>query len=409
MLKRLKDNIIDIYKVCRQELYNASKDVGVLLFFIFLPIAYPIVYSLIYNPEVVREVPVVVVDDGRTPVSREFTRMLDATSGAHIVGYACDLAEAKRAMNEKECYAVLHLPESFTKNIGNKSGAHLDLYCEMSLLFRYKELLVSITETGLAYGSKIQTNTIDNMAPGMSVLSDPMPSFAFSLGNTEKGIASFLIPGILILILQQSIVLTVMMMGAGGRERARANGGIDPIGKGHSALNILTGKSLCYLTLYIVPTIYLLYFVPYMFSFPQFGSFWQILMFAVPLVLASIFFGMTLQPIAREREDTFVLYVFTSILMLFLSGLTWPRYAMAAVWKAVSSAIPATWGVQGIIQMNGNAASLLEVSTPYYMLWGLAIVYGFLAYIMIKYVDYGTYGYLGKYRQNTQPLAQPQH
>lgn len=394
MFRKIKSNIIDIYKVWRQELTNARKDVGVLLFFLFLPLAYPIVYSLIYNPEVVRDVPVVVVDDGRTDVSREFVRMLDATSGAKVVGYAADLAEAKRAMNEKECYAVLHLPGDFTKNIGNKKDAHVDLYCEMSLLFRYRELLVSITATGLQMDNNIQLATINNLAPGMSSISDPMPSFTFSLGNTEQGIASFLLPGILILILQQSIVLSVMMLGAGGRERARKNGGVDPRAVGNSALNILIGKALCYFTLYIVPTAYLIHFVPYMFNFPQFGDFWQVVLFAVPLVLASVFFGMTLQPMAREREDTFVLYVFTSVMLLFLSGLTWPRYAMSAVWKAISSVIPATWGLQGFIQINGNAAILSEVSTQYYMLWFLAAIYCVISYIMIRYVDYGTSGYL---------------
>ena len=394
MFGNFKSNYIDIYRVWLQEIKKARKDVGVILFFLFLPLAYPIVYSLIYNPEVVRDVPVVVVDDCRTAESREFARMLDATSGTKLVGYANDLAEAKRAMNEKECYAVLHVPNDFSRNIGKKINAHIDLYCDMSLLFRYRELLVSITQTGLQMDNKIQTNTINNVAPGMLSISDPMPSFAFSLGNIRQGIASFLLPGILILILQQSIVLSIMMLGAGGRERARKNGGIDPEAIGSVAFNMLIGKALCYFTIYIIPTGYLIYIVPRIFCFPQYGDFWQIMAFALPIVVSSVFFGMTLQPIAKEREDSFVLYVFTSLLLLFLSGLTWPRYAMSALWKTISSVIPGTWSVQGFVRMNGNAAIINDVAVEYQMLWILAAIYCVLAYVMIKYVDPGTTGYL---------------
>ena len=51
------------------ELKAIAKDEGVLLFFILLPIAYPLLYSWIYNNEVVREVPVAIVDDSHSALS----------------------------------------------------------------------------------------------------------------------------------------------------------------------------------------------------------------------------------------------------------------------------------------------------------------------------------------------------
>ena len=47
-------------------------DEGMLLFVTLLPLVYPVIYSWIYNNEVVREVPVVVVDKCRTVSSRNF-------------------------------------------------------------------------------------------------------------------------------------------------------------------------------------------------------------------------------------------------------------------------------------------------------------------------------------------------
>ena len=41
-------------------------DAGVMLFFFFLPIVYPLIYTLIYNPEIVEDMPIVVVDQSQT-------------------------------------------------------------------------------------------------------------------------------------------------------------------------------------------------------------------------------------------------------------------------------------------------------------------------------------------------------
>ena len=58
----------------RREFRMVIRDVGVMLFFFVLPLGYPLVYSLIYNPEVTEDLPVAVVDECRSAHSREFVR-----------------------------------------------------------------------------------------------------------------------------------------------------------------------------------------------------------------------------------------------------------------------------------------------------------------------------------------------
>ncbi|MDE6572427.1 MAG: ABC transporter permease, partial [Duncaniella sp.] len=79
--------------------------------------------------------------------------------------------------------------------------------------------------------------------------------------------------------------------------------------------------------------------------------------------------------IVREREASMVLVVYTSAIFLFLSGLTWPRYAFNNFWMAVSDLVPATWGVEGFIRINSNAATIADVSRYYWALWALAGFY----------------------------------
>ena len=163
------------------------------------------------------------------------------------------------------------------------------------------------------------------------------------------------------------------------------NGGIDPkqpVGVCASAL--VWGRALCYFFFYLAFTIYTLHFIPYIFHLPHYGNPVDYLLFIVPLLLSVAFLGQAIAPAMRERESPFILIVATSVVFLFLSGLTWPRYAMGTFWKAVGDLVPATWGVQGFVAINSNAASLYEARVPYLVLWAMTAAYMLLAIVATR-------------------------
>ena len=92
-------------RVFRNELRLIVHDMGLLLFFVALPLLYPVVYTLIYNPEVVRHLPIAVVDNSRTADSRELVRRASASPSLDIYAYCNDMGEAKRLMAEKRYMA----------------------------------------------------------------------------------------------------------------------------------------------------------------------------------------------------------------------------------------------------------------------------------------------------------------
>ena len=118
ILNMLSGWFVGLFRVWRREFSLVFRDQGVMLFFLALPTVYPLVYALIYNPELIRDVAVVVVDNSRTAESRHLVRMLDATEPVGIVGYAANKAEAKRAMHEKKCYGVVEIPADYGRRIG---------------------------------------------------------------------------------------------------------------------------------------------------------------------------------------------------------------------------------------------------------------------------------------------------
>ena len=114
--------------------------------------------------------------------------------------------------------------------------------------------------------------------------------------------------------------------------------------KGASTTALIIGKALCYTVIYMPMAMYVMVLIPHLFNLPHIGNPVEALLFIFPLLLASTFFGQTLTYFAKERESTFMVVVFTSVVFLFLSGLTWPRYAMNDFWRFCGDLIPGVWG-----------------------------------------------------------------
>lgn len=371
--------------VFRQEWNLLIHNVGALVFFVGLPLLYPLVYTIIYNPEVVRSVPVAVVDDCRTEESRELVRQASATSAFGLYGYAANMADAKELWADKKVYAILHIPSDYDKRLNRGEQAHASLFCDMSLLLRYRALYAAATGLQLQLATENSAQKAASMGLESAGIGMPVNSESHFLGNTQQGFASFIIPGIVVLILQQSLVLGAALLGGASRERRRANGGVDPESvRGVNPYAAVWAKALVYTVFYIPATIYILHFVPEFFHLPHYGKPADYLLFIFPMLLASAFLGQTLVVFIKEREYVFPVIVFTSVIFLFLSGLTWPRYAMSTLWYSLSSLVPATWGLEGFIRINSNAATLAENSLAYLMIWALVIAYSITAAIVLR-------------------------
>lgn len=381
----IKTWILNTARVMRRELNLSLTDIGALIFFILLPLVYPIVYTVIYNPEVAREIPVAVVDNSRSASSREFVRMVDATESMHVIGYAANMEEARRWKDSKDCYGILLIPESYGRDLGRGEQANITFYSDMSLLLRYRSMLMSMTNLQLAAGSKIRTELMGSAGLSSFNMSSPVENQSFMLGDTEQGFASFIIPGIIILILQQSMILGITLLGGTSYERRLRNGGYDPLAVNASPSSTVIGRMLCYVLIYLPMTLYVLHYIPVFFSLPHVGSPLHYIPFVLPMLIASAFLGMTLQFMVKEREMSFMVVVFTSVVFLFLSGLTWPRYAMSWFWTGLGDMIPAVWGMEGFIRINSNNATIFDNSHPYIMMWVLSLFYFFTAILVTRF------------------------
>ena len=364
------------------------KDPGVLIFFLALPLAYPIAYTLVYNPEVLEKMPIAVVDDSRSPESRDLVRKIGATQAIEIYDYFPNMQDAKKLVDANEIFGILYIDSDFAHEIGRGATGHVTFFCDMALMLRFRTFAFDLTEVQIAQIGDITSNRLDMIgAESMAGGGMPVQSESFMLGDPSQGFASFVMPGILVLILQQSMVLGAVMIMGTARQRRRRHGGEDPLmpvdGPTYA---VVWGKALCYVIFYIVPALFALHYIPEIFNLPHVGSAVQYLLFIFPFLLASAFFGISFGGLARDRESAFMLVVVTSVFFLFLSGLTWPRFAMPEGWQIVGDFIPATWAVQGFIQINSNNATLADVMPNFYWLWILVAAYSVLAAVAQRWL-----------------------
>lgn len=341
------------------ELRVVSHDVGIIIFVVLVPLFYPLLYAYIYNNEQVREIPFALVDDSHSPQSRDFVRKVDATPTAALYASCLSMGEAEEMMKRREVYGIIHIPASFARDLSRGDQTTVGLYCDMSTMLYYKGLLMAASSASLEVNRGIK---VGKFLPGSTDRQDavtamPVTYDSVALYNPQSGFASYLIPPVLMLIIQQTLLLGIGMSMGSIRE---CNGGLIPAQ--HSATSMVLGKTLFYLPLYVVSAVYMFAVVTRGFSLPQLGDYTTFLAFIVPYIVACIMLGITLSMLVYRREDCIMLFVFMSVPLLFLSGISWPGSAIPEFWKYVSWLFPSTFGMNGYMRITSMGATLTDVS-----------------------------------------------
>ena len=362
--------INDAAFIWRQELKQVLRDEGVLMFCIIVPLAYPLLYSWVYNNETVHEVPVVVVDMSHSHQSRQFVRMCDASPDVQVVSYATDLDEAKSLVSRQVAKGIYYIPEDFAIKLNRMEQSTISVYCDMALMLTYKAIYQTAMTVSTKMGAAMQVALAGNYTDREDVITvSPLEVEEVSMFNPQAGYGTSVLPAVLMLIIQQTLALGIGLAAGTSRER-NPYGDLVPVHPAYSGIyRIVGGKALCYLMVYAVMGAYLVMAVPKMFSFLQIASWQSLLALMVPYLLACIFFGMTVSCLVRYRENVILLMVFISLPLLFLTGVSWPQSSIPGVWQGVAWLFPSTFGVRAYLRLNSMGASVGDVALELRCLW----------------------------------------
>ena len=368
----LKDHIKNIAEIWRQETVAIFKDSGAVLFCIVLPLAYPILYSWIYNNEVARDVPVVVVDDSHSALSREFIQKVDASPDVSVAFYAGSIHEAQSYIGHGDAYGILYFPHNFSTNVGRHEQSHVSVYCDMSYMLTYKAIFQTAQSVSTIMGTNIQTAKAGAYTNREEqIAAKPLDFDEVPIFNTTCGYGNFILPGVLVLIIQQALLLSVGLLSGTQREKHY------PMVK--HVIDAYFGKGIAFCLIFAVMLAYCTLVVPRMFGFVMMVHFLDWLIFMTPYLIACVAFAVVGSEMIPFREAVMLTAVCTSVPFLFLSGISWPQSGIPGFWQGVSYCLPSTFAIRGFVRMSSMGARIGDVIPEFRALAILAIVYSLTA------------------------------
>ena len=370
LLYKIIRGLQDMVYIWAHEMRNVFRDEGVLMFCILVPLGYPLLYSWIYNNEVVRDVPTAIVDLSHSQTSREFIRDYDAAPETQSTYYCTSLTEAKKLVERQVVHGILYFPQDFDIRLNRGEQAHVSVYTDMSLMLTYK----AIYQTAQAVASHINAGIQIKQSGGFTnrddeITTKPLDFDEVPIFNTTGGYGNAILPGVLMLILQQTLLLGVGMAAGTSRELNR-NRELIPVSEHYAGIfRIVFGKALCYFMIYAVMGMYLALVIPKLFGFVSMVTWTTILGFLLPFILACIFFSLTMSCLVRYRENVMLLVVFTSVPFLFMTGISWPQSNIPGIWQSIAWLFPSTFGVRGFLRISSMGASLTDIAPEFKALW----------------------------------------
>ena len=363
------------------------RDRAVFFSFVIVAVLVSFLYTYLYSEETLQELPIGVVDDDHTSQSRQLLRMIDANSGVAIYSSYLNLSEAKKAFQQEQIRGIIAIPSSFSRDLQRGEQPSISVYADASYMLYYKQILTAakVSATYLNAGVEMKRTSAQGKLPSQ-VRDEAMPVSAkvVSLYNPSSGYATFLIPVVLVIIFQTTILTAVGILGGTMREGNKLRKIYPNSNSFWGALPIVMGKATTYLALSMAILLIILGIVMPLFGIPVRSSTLSTMVFMVPFVLSIVFMGLCLLGFLHRREDAIMLIMYTSLPSVMLTGFSWPTVAMPEWLHAFSYIVPTTLGAKGFVSITQMGASLSTIFSYWAGMWGLCILYLILSAFTMK-------------------------
>jgi len=345
---------------------------------VIAPIVYGIYYPQPYLNQILRKIPIVVVDNDLSELSRNIVQMLDASGAVKVAAQADTLADAHLLLDRGEAFAVVGIPPEAERDVLKGTTVHIPIYADATYLFIFRTMSSGIAvaiDTLSAELASGGARTDGSLVKATLASSSPADILLQPIFNPVGGYASYVVPAAFVLILQQMLLigaslLTVVAM-------AERSGG---------ALATVLGRGVAHLTIFL-PALALYFIVlPRFYGFSTLGQPLQLFALAALFTLATSFMGQAAGAWFKHPETPTLIFVGTSLPQFFLAGFSWPREAIPRPVLAAHYVFSADFAIDGLVRIDQLGANLWEVARDWRGLWIQAVIYFTLAVISAFFV-----------------------
>ncbi len=375
-------------EVMRSELREIFTDGGVLLIMVFAIFIYTTLYGLAYGSEVLRKVPIAVVDMSNTAASRRLVTALGEGPSAEVAYVAQDMEEVRRLLYGRKIYGALYVPADYERRLVGGRQANVAIYCDASYFLVYREAFEQMVATLTATGAMTEFRRLVAQGlgePQAMAMVEPVHYRSHTLFNPSLGYGIFVMPAIIILIIQQTLLMGIGICAPTTIPLYRPSvEGRTPV-SGSSIFAVMAGKSLSYSMVSSVVTAFALTLPYYLLGYPMRGTAWAVAAVVVPYILACTMLGIALSTLFRHREEPILWLLWSSIPALMLSGVSYPSSAMPAPLTALGTLLPSSHAIAAFLRVRDMNATAYDVLPSIVTLWVMTVIYGAAATLLLAW------------------------
>jgi ABC-2 type transport system permease protein len=354
-----------------------QRDSGAFLLLLLAGVFYAFFYPYPYSTEQLTRVPVAVVDGDRSALSRQLLRFAMASPGIDVTLVTSSEAEAQAALWRREVEGVLIIPPDMARDVTQGRAVTLPVLGNGTYLLLNKNVLEGFAKSvgTLSAGIEITKREARGASPAeAAVKRAPVRLQIDALFNEQEGYASYIVPAVAVLIVQQTLLIGASLLAGTWCQRGGA--------RARWLLRRPSRALGLWALLGLIGMANGLFFFGFMFWFwdyPRGANLPLAALVLLPFVLATSALGVALGAWARQRERVFMLWVATSIPLLFLTGIPWPIQAVPEPLLWLAATLPTSAGVQALVAANQMGAMLADVLPQLRHLWLLCALYLVLA------------------------------
>ncbi|HLP16150.1 MAG TPA: ABC transporter permease [Bacteroidota bacterium] len=354
----MKRKLTGFAAVFVREMRSLIGDMNIRMIVLVAPLLYPLMYGSVYWNKTETDVPIVVVDQDRSALSREFIRDLDAHQLIRVSEVVQDVSEARDRLYRMDAQGIVILSDKFSSSLKQGKGADVKVLLNTTKFLPSNDLNKAITSVAMAHAIGMRVNVLRTAGYSRKQaeeMSDPVRDDIRPLFNVNETYGDFLVPGLFILILQQTLLIGLSESIAKERE----NGTLGELF--HTANNSLwatmSGKGAIYLLLYAAYAV--LYGVVYfpLFSLPMAGSISALVVSTVLFLLSVVYLSIFVSSFFTRKIIALQTITFTTYPFFFLSGYSWPKTGLPAPLQWFTELLPSTHYLTAAVrltQMNGG-------------------------------------------------------
>jgi ABC-2 type transport system permease protein len=387
MMRGLREFLAEVVDAALGELRAIRADKAVAIVVVVASLLYAVSYPIPYLRQLARDIPIVIVDEDGSAMSRLLGRMVDATEQVAVTRVVGSLAEAEALVRDGKMRGAVLIPAAFERNVQRGDRAVIGVYGDASYFMVYSQIANGVSQAVGTLSAGVELRRLQ--ATGLNDAAarrarDPLPLAVRPLYNPSGGYGNTNVPVVLILVLQQTMLIGIATLAGTRRERGMAAASPGDALADHD-LPLLLGRASAYVGIYLVQAV-ASYTIAYgMYDLPHHpGTLPRLLVFLLPFLFAAAFLGLAISRLFLSRESALQALIFTSLPAIFISGFSFPAEAMPAWLRALAQLLPSTHGIAGALRVVQVGASLAEVRGPWLTLWALSALYLALASLALS-------------------------